>query len=213
MLSSQDVLHLTTTPRTGIHRGKVMFHQQRLQTPRNAEEAAQRDLLDHLVAQPAEGSMQSYVHPGDNPTPNLAAQLNAADLGWLQRLPAEPHHISYEDGRVLAGMAQATKLGSSDRRLVDSIWNPVKQLHDIGQAKANLANADAAAVPTPPPATHDVLATALAREMPMLTADEVRARARTQLADAVAKQTETRRQARDAAADALAKATAAHAAR
>ena len=213
MLSSTDILHLTTTPRTGLHRGKVMFHQDRLQTPRTSEEAAQKALLDSLVTAPAEGAMQSYAHPGDNPTPNLPAQLNAADLGWLQRLPTEPEKISYEDGRVLAGMVQATKLGSSDRRLVDSIWNPVKQLHDIGQAKANLANADAAAVPTPPPATHDVLATALAREMPMLTRDEVRARARTQLADAVAKQSETRLHARAVAADALANATAAHAAR
>jgi len=124
-------------------------------------------------------------------------------LAWLQRLPAEPHHIPYEDGRVLAGMAQATPLGSSDRRLVDSIWNPVKQLHDIGQAKAALANADAAAVPTPPPATHHVLAAALAREMPMLTPDEVTARARTQLAAAVDKQSEARRKARGAAAQKL----------
>ena len=213
MLSSTDILHLTTTPRTGIHRGKVMFHQQRLQTPRTGEEAAQKALLDSLVAAPAEGAMQSYAHPGENPTPSLPAQLNAADLGWLQRLPTEPDKISYEDGRVLAGMVQATKLGSPDRRLVDSIWHPVKQLHDIGQAKANLANADAAAVPTPPATTQDVLAAAIARETPTLTTGEANDRARTQLQQAVEKQSETRLHARALAADALANATAAHAAR
>jgi len=208
MLNSNDIISLTTTPRTGLHRGKVLFHRDRLQTPQSTEEAAQRALLDHLVAAPAEGSMQSYPHPGDAATPTLPPQLSAADLAWLQRLPAEPHHIPYEDGRVLAGMAQATPLGSSDRRLVDSIWNPVKNLHDIGQAKAALANTDAAAVPTPPPATHEVLAATLARELPMLTRDEVNARARVQLQDAVTKQSEARRKARDAATQTLADATA-----
>ena len=208
MLTSTDIVNLTTTPRGGLHRGKVEYHRAKLQTPRNSEETAQRALLDHLAAQPAEGSMQAYPHPGDNPVPNLPAQLSASDLAWLQRLPAEPRDIPYQDGRVLAGMAQATTLGSADRRLVDSIYNPVKQIHDVGQAKAQLANADAAAVPTPPAATHAVLASAIAREMPMLNPDEVSSRARASLAAAVAKQTEERRHARAAAADALANATA-----
>lgn len=203
MLSSHDIVALSTTPRTGLHRGKLMYQQDRLRAPQTREEAAQKALLDSLVAQPAEGSMVGYAHPGDRPTPNLPGQLSASDLAWLQRLPAEPEKIGYEDGRVLAGMVQATPLGSADRRLVDSIWQPVRRVHDVGQAKAALANADVAAVPTPPPATHAVLAAALAREMPMLTGDEATARARTQLAAAVDKQSEERRKARAAAAQKL----------
>jgi len=78
--------------------------------------------------------VRPYAHPGDNPAPNMPAQLSAADLAWLQRLPSDPVSITFEDARVLAGMSAALPLGSADRRLVDSIWLPVKQLHDTAQA-------------------------------------------------------------------------------
>ena len=205
MLSSKDVIHLTTTPRSGLHRGKVEFLKQRLQTPTTSEEAAQKSLLESLLTQPAEG-LSTYAHPGRDAqaVAGLSPQLTASDLAWLQRLPTEPDQIRYEDARTLAGMAQATPLGSSDRRLVDSIWAPVKNLHDVAQAKVELANATAAAVPTPPAATTNVLTAALAREMPMLTPDEASARARALLQEAVDKQSESRRKVRDAAAQKLA---------
>ena len=205
MLSSKDVIHLTTTPRTGMHRGKVEFQKQRLQTPRTSEETAQKALLEALITQPAEG-LQTYAHPGRDAqaVAGLSPQLTASDLAWIQRLPTEPDQIKYEDARTLAGMAQATPLGSSDRRLVDSIWRPLEQLHDVAEAKVELTNATAAAVPTPPAATATVLAAAIAREMPALTPDEANARARALLKEAVDKQSESRRKVRDAAAQKLA---------
>ncbi len=78
--------------------------------------------------------MPTYQHPGANPAPDMPAQLSAADLAWLQRLPTDPAAISYEDARVLAGMVQTLPAGSADLRLVSSIWLPVKQVHDTAQA-------------------------------------------------------------------------------
>lgn len=101
--------------------------------------------------------MPTYQHPGANPAPDMPAQLSAADLAWLQRLPTDPAAISYEDARVLAGMAETLPPGSADKRLLDSIWAPVRQLHDAAQANANPegtpVNTD-----TPPTPTEEVLA-------------------------------------------------------
>ncbi len=95
----------------------------------------------------------AYAHPGDKPVPNMPAQLSPSDLAWLTRLPADPASISLEDGQVLAGMAQALTPGSAERRLVDSIWLPLKALHDTAQA------ADTADTPGRNPMTSDTLPT------------------------------------------------------
>lgn len=79
----------------------------------------------------------AYMHPGDSPAPDMPGQLSASDLAWLTRLSSDPAGISLEDGQVLAGMSAALPAGSADRRLVDSIWLPVKQLHDTAQAAAD----------------------------------------------------------------------------
>jgi len=104
--------------------------------------------------------MRPSPHPGDNPTPGMPAQLSAADLAWLTRLPASPASISLEDGQVLAGMAQALTPGSADRRLVDSIWLPLKALHDTALAAdtADKAGRNPMTSDTPPTTTEEVLA-------------------------------------------------------
>jgi len=106
-----------------------------------------RHRLDRLHGQTSRGNDLMHAHPGDNPAPGMPAQLSAADLAWLTRLPADPASISLEDGQVLAGMAAALPSGSADRRLVDSIWLPLKALHDT-----------ALAADTPPTTTEEVFA-------------------------------------------------------
>lgn len=87
----------------------------------------------------------------------MPAQLSAADLAWLTRLPANPASISLEDGQVLAGMAQALTPGSADRRLVDSIWLPLKALHDTAQAADTTPGRNPMTSDTPPTTTDEVL--------------------------------------------------------
>jgi len=112
--------------------------------------------------------------------------LQPVDVAWLQRLPTDPRQIDDADAAQLASLARATAPRTGDRRLVDSIWLPVKALHDVKVAEANLANAKRPLADLPATALA-VMTEAVRREVSGLTEDEVVARAARLLREALDK--------------------------
>ncbi|CCH77737.1 hypothetical protein BN12_220015 [Nostocoides japonicum T1-X7] len=95
-------------------------------------------------------------------------QLSQADLAWLERLPRDPAAITYDDAVALASMARSiSKMHSpSDARLVNAIWNPVKEIHDAARARVELTHADAYASFTVPASAVAAFADAIEGDNP-----------------------------------------------
>ncbi|WP_157720033.1 hypothetical protein [Microlunatus sagamiharensis] len=126
----------------------------------------------------------------DNPVrrvsirPGKARPLDAADLAWIQRLPADPAKISPEDVQALKGMASQAAMGTSDHRLIRAVLGPVETYHAKREAEANLANLSRPLTQIPANAA-DALSAILAREVPDLRDDERYSRASAMVRDAV----------------------------
>jgi len=140
-----------------------------------------------------------YTHPAAGHIPSRdRVPLSPVELAWLNRLPQDPTQISWDDARTLASMANSLsspKL-SADRRLVDSVWNPVREIHDHAAAEVQLRNAERP-LPMLPDAL-GALADAVAMENPQLEPQDAIGRA-SRLLDQAA---ETRRATRERAIDA-----------
>lgn len=109
--------------------------------------------------------------------------FSAADVEFLRRLPTDPAALDDEQVAALVELEfQATERG--DRRLIAAIMAPVREL-DERRAAQYITDA-ARKFPEPPRADelHGVLADAIRREEPALTADEAATRARIRLDEA-----------------------------
>ena len=184
-----------------LWRGSVLFRRQsqQLQTP-------ETELLDALLAaNPSSPTAPAHVNPTRagiklNSKPK---ELGPADLAWLERLSRDPAAITDHDARELAGLAASVAHPSSDARLVLSILEPVRLLHDQRQARAELTAMQALPAVTIPASAVRVVSDALAREHPALLPTEVTARA-TDLLRTAQEQGAQGRQARLSAAQARA---------
>ena len=128
-----------------------------------------------------------YLHPGQAAgavAPGSDKPLSPADLAWLQRLPRDPAAITWEDARDVAKLAQSIGkfTNPSDARLVHSIWEPLRVLHDRRLAQAELKAAEQP-LPKVPSSAVGALATALQAELPQHSADEVMTRTERMLND------------------------------
>jgi len=129
---------------------------------------------------------KSYPHPeraarlapdtSDRGGPDMKTGLQPADLIWIQRLPVDPTQVTYADAVQLASLYNVTKPGTSDRRLVESVWTPVKRVHDRKAAEAELEVARQP-LPSVPSSALGALTEAVRAETSELTDDEVVARA------------------------------------
>lgn len=126
--------------------------------------------------------------------------LEPADIVWMQRLPTDPAQVTYADAVQLASLMQLTKPNTADRRLAESIWRPVKHVHDLKAAEVELENARRP-LPDVPSTALGALAEAVRAEVPQLTDDEVVGRASNMLREALDGRTAERDQ-RIAAAEA-----------
>lgn len=153
---------------------------------------AQRDFLTAAAAVPIH-TPATYDHPAASaalmirtrgPERNAAnggsASITAAsrdtaltqsEHAWLQRLPANPAAIPFDDAKTLAGLLQSVSR-PDDLRLMHSIADPVLEYHDHQQAQVDLANATAPIEPAPHQAL-PALADAVAAENNQLEPDEV----------------------------------------
>jgi hypothetical protein len=163
-------------------------------------------LIADLEAMPPAAPAEKYLHPADDakrtsPLLRDAAtgagyQLTPADIAWIQRLPADPAQVSYDDAVHLAALANASSRTTDPggHRLIQSVWAPVKEVHDARAAEVTLRNAQAPR-PDLPASARAALADAVAAESPELHPDEAATRASRMLDEALAK----RREARDEA--------------
>jgi hypothetical protein len=129
---------------------------------------------NHLHPNQVAGREHASSEPRDGLTP--------AEIVWLQRLPDEPSDVTFKDATALARLNASIdgQLHRGDKRLVESIWIPVRVRHDRLDAQAALANASKP-VPVPPRSATVALAQAIQGEEPHLTEDEALERAKTML--------------------------------
>jgi len=160
---------------------------------------AQRQLFSDLAGVEQVGRPARYAPPAEDakvtaltgPLPpgqlSKGNDLSGADLAWLQRLPSDPSKVTYADAVQLAALSLASSnfADRSGARLVESIWAPVRELHDARAAEVALRNAQQPEW-TPPASLCDALADALHAEHPELTEDEAYTRGRRMLSDAQA---------------------------
>jgi hypothetical protein len=200
MLSSKQVLDLITS-KSGGKAGAAMAMKRQLEQGRRAPgfqpgAADQRRFLEAFIGswqadrpgaiRTAREPKKSYAHPeraarhprdaSGRGGPDLKTGLEPADIVWLQRLPTDPTKVTYADAVQLASLYNATKPNTSDRRLVESIWRPVKQVHDLKAAEAELELARQP-LPDVPSSALGALTEAVRAETSELTDEEVVARA------------------------------------
>lgn len=198
MTSARTLIDLTVSPSTGLNRGKALAVRRSATTGMGGFEPWATEnvvaLLDTLAARPVDVPAGGYAHPLDMSTPSgrvLARQrlgqqgggLSAADVAWIQRLPVEPDEVSFDDAVELAKLAASVDTDSPDRRLVDSVWLPVKRVHDRRRAEADLAAAQRP-VPALPAEAAPAVTDLIRLEVPALSPLESAQRARDQLEEA-----------------------------
>lgn len=151
-----------------------------------------RALLDQLADVPVPRKDRPYDNPivGSvlGPPPGQAKSLTASDVAWLQRLPADPAQVSYKDARSVSRLAAQVQSGTGDARLIASVLEPLRRLHDGRAAAVEVRNLARYTSPAPPSGPHGaaaLLAAAIRGEAPDLNEDEALVRAHEALRAAV----------------------------
>ena len=126
-------------------RGEVIFYLEQARKP-NSGTPKTRELLTALATPKA--SRTKVTHPLEHATREQYRRDNDDDLSpvelmWLQRLSLDPTKVSFPDAARLAALAQSISpmQAPASARLIDSIWGPVKAVHDRRIAEEQRANA------------------------------------------------------------------------
>jgi len=201
MLSSKQILDLVSQNPSHALKGKIAYHQRAQRTSMNAFNGpdSHKRLLDDLAAQCETlppPTVTTYAHPADDPRARSVKPvdgLTPADLAWINRLPNDPAQVPFTDAVSLAGLASGVSAFKhpSDARLVESVWQPVKEIHDANAARVALDQAQTP-VPNVPSSALSALTDAIAAEVPQLDSTEAVARAGAQLRDTLDKRTAAR---------------------
>lgn len=209
-LNSKQILELTAARSSSGLRGRLEVLRRQLdQAARDRKPVppSYRALVTAMlkVAEPSTGRPTPYAHPGRGPASRPAGpprSLTAGDLAWLDQLPRDPAQVSDDDAAALARLARQVALGSSDDRIVQAAWTPVRQLHDARAREHDLGHARSV-VTLPEAELQAALADALADETETAPLNE---RTRSLHARELLDQAlDTRAQAHDADLDAIAR--------
>lgn len=90
--------------------------------------------------------------------------LTASDLMWLERLPRDPAEVTEDQAKELANLAARVEPRSSDARLVQSIFEPVRERYQARTTEALVGRQQKLAPPRPPDYGLTLLAEAIARD-------------------------------------------------
>lgn len=180
-LTSEQLLDLYATP--AVTEGLVGRVSALRRFHAGGRGSASDRLLEALVDD-AKG-LAPTPEPHHNPTqgwhtlPDGARKpLEPADLIWLQRLPVDPAAVGPEEAKTLARLSSQVSPNSSDARLVESIFTPVRRLYESREAAARVKQLQQLKpLPIRESLAVDVLASVIARETPELTAEEATQRA------------------------------------
>lgn len=135
--------------------------------------AAQREFVRAVYEAAREKPGAPVQHPEDaahrsrRERRDERAELTPVELAWLDRLPRDPAQVRFDDAVQLATLARSISAmhTPTSARLVESIWLPVKAIHDRRVADAKLAQARRP-LSALPASTRDAVRAALAVEMP-----------------------------------------------
>jgi len=208
MLSSTEIVKAVTSTPSGGSAGSLAFLARREKGKATFKQTA---FLKDAQQQHPVGTAptaQTYDHPGRlayHSKPRPEGPLTPTELAWLQRLPTDPTHTSYDDATALGQLAAGVSKMQHpvDARLVHSYWAPVKDHHDRNEADVTLANTRATPLPPVPASTLPALVEAVTAEHPELSAGEATGRAKAMLGEATTKRGDARAQAIADAKDTL----------
>jgi hypothetical protein len=174
-LTTQEILKLLDGKQMTKGRAGAMLR--RSEKPGNYLTADQRAFLQSVYKTPYRKSDVSVPHPQDEATRaqyrrDKDEDLTAVELAWLQRLPLDPAKVTFDDATHLAALANSVKVTKTpaSARLVQSVWQPVKQLHDERIAKARVEHVRAG-LNDLPDTTIGAIADALAEQHPGVSRD------------------------------------------
>lgn len=179
MLTTRQILDLIAGPSFGLA-GAIAAARRFGATPSPNGPAQlsieERRFIDDIEARQVSRRV-TYSHPADavrGLPPNTKTVLGPTDLAWLERLPADPAQITFQDATELAQLAaNISKFDDrSDARLIEAIYAPVRDIHDRRAAETALQAAQQPLPPTPSSAV-GALAAAIGRETSGLTATEI----------------------------------------
>lgn len=183
VLNSKQIIDLITTPVGPVKVTSLLAaHRRRLASAGlgGRHELTPEEQLKYIQA--LSEHLQSfapvqYLHPAEGHVPYTTGEtLTQADTVWLGRLSDDPERVSWDDAAQLAAFARSVKARTSDRRLLDAVYRPVKAFHDLRLAEAQLQNAERA-VTAGAPSPVAALAEAIGAETPELTRIEAASRA------------------------------------
>jgi hypothetical protein len=155
---------------SNMNAGKAGARLRRGANPGSLLPRAQREFLETVRDTPRRTTTAGVVHPEDEAgrvanRRNKDEDLSPVELAWLQRLPLDPAAITFDDAVQLAALASSVSKMKTPAtyRLVESVWRPVKDLHDERLAKAQLEKARAP-LPDLPLTTVQAIAASLAAQ-------------------------------------------------
>lgn len=171
-LTTKDVLSLLDGKQ--MTQGRALGHLRRGSRPGHSLPRAQLDFVKAVYesyqrkpkgeAVPAHPEKTSIRHRYRRESDG---ELTPVELAWLDRLPRDPAKVRFEDAERLAALAGSISEMRSPQsaRLVNSIWEPVKALHDHRVAAADLERAKRP-LPAVPEQVTDALIDALSVDHP-----------------------------------------------
>lgn len=197
MLSTREISDLLAAKPNGVGAGKVAYLANRERPGTRGWTAKSEKLLRDLQAgHPGVENAtkaKAYVHPEQAARAadlrRGGGPLTPVETAWLTRLPTDPSTVPHADATALASLAKDVSpvKHPMDARLVDSVWAPIKEVHDRNAADVALTNARALK-PNPVPASVlPAMAEAVKAENDQLSDGEAISRADALIADAVRK--------------------------
>ena len=172
-ITASEILDLASKPQwTGVTAGRVKAMLRRTSGAREGAVVERVRFLEEAAAIPRSPS-PTYVHPAETTAARSyrrdkdAVELTSVELMWLQRLPLNPQDVTHDDAQRLAGLAGSISRMKSPAsyQLVESVWRPVRELHDQHLAAQRLEMAKHG-IPALPESVRGALAEAIHEEHP-----------------------------------------------
>lgn len=198
MTSSNKILEFVAKTRmTGMTQGSA-----RALLIRHGDQAVGTDVarFANEVYEIPRATRPTVIHPTQTNTARSyrreSDDLTPAELVWLQRLPLEPEKVTHDDAARLAGMAGSIERmkSPSSYQLVQSIWNPVREIHDLKVAEEN-AKLVRESLPPVPESTERALQSTLRSEHPDWPDSAISAHANELLNETLTRRTQDHEQA------------------
>lgn len=170
-LSAKDIVRLLDP--SSMTAGAAMNRRRHASKPSSRVTTRQIAFLDAVIASKDDRKGDVVpTHPEAGATRaqyrrDESTELSPIELAWLDRLPRDPAAVTFEDAERLAALSGqiSAMRNPQSALLIETVWAPVKALHDNRVAQAKLALAKQP-LPRFPEAVYGAMADALESEHP-----------------------------------------------